>query len=70
MELAGAWRAQTPKSPSRKSCAPLERGKARVLMGREAYFVEVWQRLKPETYWNLIARQFKDPSSPKSPTLQ
>src|SRR3974390_52013 len=41
----------------------VELGKARLLIGPDAYFVDVWQRLKPSSYWNLIARQFEDPGS-------
>jgi len=39
----------------------VERNKARVLIGPDAYFVDIWQRLKPASYWNLIAKQFDDP---------
>ena len=39
----------------------VELGKARVLIGPDAYFVDIWQRLKPSSYWNLIAKQFDDP---------
>ncbi|HXX15066.1 MAG TPA: SDR family NAD(P)-dependent oxidoreductase [Candidatus Eremiobacteraceae bacterium] len=40
----------------------VELGRARVLIGIDAYFVDVWQRLKPASYWNFIARQFDDPA--------
>jgi NAD(P)-dependent dehydrogenase (short-subunit alcohol dehydrogenase family) len=36
----------------------VEQNKPRVLIGPDAYFVDIWQRLKPATYWNLIAKQF------------
>jgi len=39
----------------------VELRKARVLIGPDAYFVDIWQRLKPSSYWNLIAKQFDDP---------
>ena len=39
----------------------VESGKARVLIGPDAYFADIWQRLKPASYWNLIAKQFEDP---------
>lgn len=39
----------------------VELGKARVLIGADAYFVDIWQRLKPASYWNFIAKQFDDP---------
>ena len=41
----------------------VELRKARVLIGADAYFVDIWQRLKPASYWNLLARQFEDPSA-------
>jgi len=41
----------------------VERNKPRVLIGPDAYFADIWQRLKPATYWNLIARQFEDPGN-------
>ncbi len=40
----------------------VELGKARVLIGVDAYFVDFWQRLKPASYWSLLAKQFEDPS--------
>jgi len=41
----------------------VELGKTRVLIGPDAYFVDIWQRLKPASYWNLLAKQFEDPSA-------
>jgi NAD(P)-dependent dehydrogenase (short-subunit alcohol dehydrogenase family) len=41
----------------------VELGKARVLIGPDAYFVDIWQRLKPASYWSLIAKQFEDPEA-------
>ena len=41
----------------------VELRKARVLIGADAYFVDIWQRLKPASYWNLLAKQFEDPSA-------
>lgn len=43
----------------------VEKRKARVLIGPDAYFVDIWQRLKPASYWNLLAKQFVDPSAKK-----
>jgi NAD(P)-dependent dehydrogenase (short-subunit alcohol dehydrogenase family) len=39
----------------------VEFGKARVLIGLDAYFVDAWQRLKPASYWTFLAKQFEDP---------
>jgi len=36
-----------------------------VLIRADAYFADIWQRLKPESYWNLLAKQFKDPTARK-----
>jgi NAD(P)-dependent dehydrogenase (short-subunit alcohol dehydrogenase family) len=41
----------------------VEQRKGRVLIGPDAYFVDIWQRLKPASYWNLLAKQFKDPGT-------
>ena len=41
----------------------VELRKARVLIGADAYFVDIWQRLKPASYWSLLAKQFEDPSA-------
>ena len=54
-----------PEVAAKKILRGVERGKARILIGVDAYFVDIWQRLKPESYWSLIARQFEDPSVTK-----
>lgn len=54
-----------PEVAARKILNGVERGKARILIGVDAYFVDIWQRLKPEGYWNLIAKQFEDPGVTK-----
>lgn len=50
-----------PEVAAAKILRGVEKGKARILIGADAYFVDIWQRLKPESYWNLIAKQFEDP---------
>lgn len=55
-----------PEVAAKKILRGVERGKARVLIGPDAYFVDIWQRLKPESYWNLLAKQFEDPGSTKT----
>jgi NAD(P)-dependent dehydrogenase (short-subunit alcohol dehydrogenase family) len=54
-----------PDVAAAKILRGVERGKARILIGADAYFVDIWQRLKPESYWNLIAKQFDDPGMKK-----
>jgi NAD(P)-dependent dehydrogenase (short-subunit alcohol dehydrogenase family) len=41
----------------------VEQNRARVLIGADAYFVDIWQRLKPASYWNFLAKQFADPGN-------
>jgi NAD(P)-dependent dehydrogenase (short-subunit alcohol dehydrogenase family) len=48
-------------SAAAKILRGVELNKARVLIGIDAYFVDIWQRLKPASYWNFLAKQFDDP---------
>jgi NAD(P)-dependent dehydrogenase (short-subunit alcohol dehydrogenase family) len=54
-----------PEVAARKILRYVELGKPRVLIGADAYFVDIWQRLKPASYWNLLAKQFDDPGAAK-----
>jgi NAD(P)-dependent dehydrogenase (short-subunit alcohol dehydrogenase family) len=55
-----------PQVAAKKILRGVEQGKARILIGADAYFVDFWQRLKPETYWPFLAKQFADPGGTKS----
>ncbi len=55
----------SPEEAAAKILRGVERGAMRVLIGADAYFVDIWQRLKPASYWNLLAKQFEDPSARK-----
>ncbi|PYU10009.1 MAG: acetoin dehydrogenase [Acidobacteria bacterium] len=52
----------------------VERREPRILIGIDAYQIDVLQRLRPATYWKSLARKLKDPgvksksSSVKQPT--
>jgi NAD(P)-dependent dehydrogenase (short-subunit alcohol dehydrogenase family) len=52
-----------PEVAAAKILRGVEQKKARVLIGADAYFVDIWQRLRPAGYWKLLAKQFEDPSS-------
>jgi NAD(P)-dependent dehydrogenase (short-subunit alcohol dehydrogenase family) len=54
-----------PDAAAAKILRGVERGAMRVLIGADAYFVDVWQRLKPASYWSLLAKQFEDPGAKK-----
>lgn len=50
----------------------VERREPRVLIGMDAYQIDVLQRLRPATYWKSLARKLKDPGvrSKASPVKQ
>jgi NAD(P)-dependent dehydrogenase (short-subunit alcohol dehydrogenase family) len=50
----------------------VERREPRILIGTDAYQIDVLQRLRPATYWKSLARKLKDPSvkSKASPVKQ
>jgi NAD(P)-dependent dehydrogenase (short-subunit alcohol dehydrogenase family) len=55
-----------PDVAAAKILRGVEKGSARVLIGPDAYFVDIWQRLKPSSYWSLLAKQFGDPGTVKA----
>lgn len=55
-----------PDVAAAKILRGVENGSARVLIGPDAYFVDIWQRLKPSSYWSLLAKQFEDPGTVKA----
>jgi NAD(P)-dependent dehydrogenase (short-subunit alcohol dehydrogenase family) len=55
-----------PDVAAAKILRSVEKGAARVLIGPDAYFVDIWQRLQPSNYWNLLAKQFDDPAAIKT----
>lgn len=68
------------RTPPEKAAAVIlkgvERREPRILIGIDAYQVDVLQRLRPATYWKSLARRLKDPgvrskaSTLKQPTSQ
>jgi NAD(P)-dependent dehydrogenase (short-subunit alcohol dehydrogenase family) len=54
-----------PDVAAKKILRGVELGKPRIIIGTDAYFADIWTRLKPESYWNLFSKQFQDPGSPK-----
>jgi len=55
-----------PDVAAAKILRGVETRSARVLIGPDAYFVDIWQRLKPSSYWSLLAKQFDDPGALKA----
>ena len=54
-----------PEVAAAKILEGVERGRKRILIGADAHFVDIWQRLTPTGYWGMLARQFDDPSAKK-----
>jgi NAD(P)-dependent dehydrogenase (short-subunit alcohol dehydrogenase family) len=54
-----------PEVAAKKILRGVELGKARIIIGADAYFADIWTRLKPASYWNLFAKQFFDPGAAK-----
>ena len=52
-----------PEVAAAKILRGVERETLRVLIGAAASSVDIWQRLRPTGYWNLLARQFEDPNA-------
>jgi NAD(P)-dependent dehydrogenase (short-subunit alcohol dehydrogenase family) len=51
------------QTAARKILRGVERNRARVLIGVDAHFADIWTRLRPEGYWSLFATQFEDPGA-------
>lgn len=54
------------RTPPEKAAAVILRGverrEPRILIGMDAYQIDVLQRLRPATYWKSLARKLKDPA--------
>jgi short-subunit dehydrogenase len=48
----------TPVEAARRIIRGIERNEARILIGSDARYLDVIQRIKPATYWALLARAF------------
>jgi short-subunit dehydrogenase len=49
----------TPAAAARRIVRGIERNEPRILIGRDAQFLDIIQRFRPATYWALLARAFK-----------
>jgi short-subunit dehydrogenase len=48
----------TPAAAAQRIVRGIERNEPRILIGRDAQFLDLIQRLKPATYWGLLSRIF------------
>jgi len=64
----------SPEAAAVRILRGVERREPRILIGMDAYQIDVLQRLRPATYWKSLARKLKDPgvkskaSTVKQPT--
>ncbi|MEA2864804.1 MAG: hypothetical protein QOC84_2760 [Bradyrhizobium sp.] len=49
----------TPAAAARRIIAGIEKNEARILIGNDARFMDLLQRLRPGTYWSVLARRFE-----------
>ena len=48
----------TPAAAAQRIIRGIERNEPRILIGRDAQYLDILQRLKPATYWGLLSRIF------------
>jgi hypothetical protein len=48
----------TPAEAARRIIRGIERNEPRILIGSDARFLDIVQRIRPATYWALLARAF------------
>jgi len=57
VELFDQFAGTTPKGAALRIIAGIEKNEPRIMIGSDARFMDLWQRLRPATYWRLIARR-------------
>ncbi len=50
-----------PETAAARILRGVERREPRILIGADAYQVDIVQRLRPASYWKMLARKMKDP---------
>jgi short-subunit dehydrogenase len=48
----------TPAAAAQRIIRGIERNEPRILIGRDAQYLDIIQRFKPATYWGLLSRIF------------
>jgi hypothetical protein len=49
----------TPAAAAQRIVRGIERNEPRILIGADARFLDIIQRLRPSTYWALLSRAFQ-----------
>ena len=57
----------TPAAAARRIITGIEKNQPRILIGADAIFVDLLQRLRPGTYWAAMARLFEKGRASGSP---
>ena len=56
----------TPKAAAQRIIEGIENNQPRILIGFDAQFVDILQRLQPETYWKQLANIFNERKAPEA----
>jgi short-subunit dehydrogenase len=48
----------TSSAAAQRIIRGIERNEPRILIGRDAHYLDIMQRLRPAAYWSLLARAF------------
>jgi len=57
-----SWRG-LPRKGGGSNFARSERREPRILIGTDAYQIDILQRLRPASYWKTLAKILEDPSA-------
>ena len=55
-----------PEKAATRILRGVERREPRILIGTDAYQIDILQRLRPASYWKTLARKMEDPSATNS----
>jgi short-subunit dehydrogenase len=50
----------TPEEAAAQILRGVERSAPRILIGSDAYKIDILQRLRPGTYWKVLSRKYKE----------
>jgi short-subunit dehydrogenase len=59
IERFDAMAKTTPAAAALRIIAGIERNQPRILIGNDARFMDLLQRIRPATYWNVLARRIE-----------
>jgi short-subunit dehydrogenase len=55
----------TPQAAAQRIIKGIEKNQPRILIGNDARMMDILQRLRPATYWNVLARRLQKAAKAK-----